>query len=94
MVQRKPSILSQGLHEAHQICLRALLAQNNSLEGLLEDPTAPAYWTEAGQQHVLGDFCRNHRQLNSLPSPLDPSAIQVGGRQSGGRCHRHAPRVG
>ena len=74
----QPPLFPQRGDQAEHVDAQALLAQDHAVQLGWGQTATPTPGVDPGHIDVLGDLRRNHRQLDDLPSALDPAAGQVG----------------
>ena len=95
----QPPLFPQRGDQAEQVDAEALLTQDHAAQFRRRCAAPSARRASPSNVDVLGDLRGNHRQLDDLPSALDPAAGQVGAAigtvlhhvlHPVGRCHARA----
>ena len=95
----QPPLFPQRGDQAEQVDAEALLTQDHAAQFRRRCAAPSARRASPSKVDVLGDLRGNHRQLDDLPSALDPAAGQVGAAigtvlhhvlHPVGRCHARA----
>ena len=73
----QPPLFPQRGDAADQVDAQALAPQCHAVQCARWYAAASTRWAGPGDEDVLGDLHRNHRQLDDFPSALDPAAGQV-----------------
>ena len=74
----QPPLFPQRGDQAEQVDAEALLTQDHAAQFRRRCAAPSARRASPSNVDVLGDLRGNHRQLDDLPSALDPAAGQVG----------------
>ena len=74
---RQPPFFPQRGDVADQVDAQALAPQCHAVQLCWGYVAASTRWAGPGDEDMLGDLHRNHRQLDDFPGALDPAASQV-----------------
>ena len=74
---RQAPFFPQRGDQAEHVDAQALLAQDHAVQFRRRYAAASARWAGPGDEDMLGDLRRNHRQLDDFPGALYPAASQV-----------------
>ena len=74
----QPPLFPQRGDQAEQVDAEALLAQDHAVQYRRRCAAPSAGRASPGDEDMLGDLHRNHRQLDDFRSALDPAAGPVG----------------
>ena len=72
----RPSSRSVAMQAEH-VDAQALAPQCHAVQLRGGHSAPPTHWAGPGDEDMLGDLHRNHRQLDDFPGALDPAASQV-----------------
>ena len=75
-IGRHPSSRSVAMRLRH-VDAQALAPQCHAVQLCWGYAAASTHWAGPGDEDMLGDLHRNHRQLDDFPGALDPAASQV-----------------
>ena len=90
----QPPLFPQRGNQAEHVDAEALLAQDHAVQ-LGWGQTAPqTRWAGPGDEDLLGNFRRNHRQLDDFPNAVGPTAGQVGAAVGAALHHMLHPSGG
>ena len=74
----QPAVFPQGRHQAEQVDPQPLLPQRHTRQVRWRRPALLTYRADPGDIDVLGNFCRNRRQIDDFPGTLGPAPGQLG----------------
>ena len=74
---RQAPFFPQRGDAAEHVDAQALAPQCHAVQLCWGHSAPPTRWAGPGDEDMLGDLRRNHRQLDDFPSALDPAASQV-----------------
>ena len=89
--QGESSLFPQGCYQAEQVDTQPLFPQDHPGQVRLRCPGPLTYWASPGDEDVLGDFYRNHWDINDLSGPLRPAPSQTGTALGAGRSQMLDP---
>ena len=74
---RQAPFFPQRGDAAEHVDAQALAPQCHAVQLCWGHSAPPTHWAGPGDEDMLGDLHRNHRQLDDFPGALDPAASQV-----------------